>query len=180
MFSTSVEAIEGCLTAEGGEYSVERKRVCQHGEEKIFTHIHVRQRFPIELTMYAPELVSCAFKSSITGKAIEKATLPQFEAFIQTEYPDLNADAALNELAMEVDRFQIFPSLLLSLEFVMQGRKGHPEVDVLFHLLQCHELVSDRLPYDEEFLLAALLHDCGKGGDPDDVIDELRQLFLES
>jgi predicted HD phosphohydrolase len=32
--------------------------------------------------------------------------------------------------------------------------------------LQVFDLARDQLPYDEEFLLAALLHDVGKGIDP--------------
>jgi predicted HD phosphohydrolase len=37
---------------------------------------------------------------------------------------------------------------------------------VLYHSLQVFTLASDLLPYDEEFRLAALLHDVGKGIDP--------------
>jgi predicted HD phosphohydrolase len=39
---------------------------------------------------------------------------------------------------------------------------------VLYHSLQVFDLACDQLPYDEEFLLAALLHDVGKGLDPSD------------
>jgi predicted HD phosphohydrolase len=39
---------------------------------------------------------------------------------------------------------------------------------VLYHLLQCYVLAVEELPYDEEFQLAALLHDVGKGLDADD------------
>jgi hypothetical protein len=41
----------------------------------------------------------------------------------------------------------------------------HPEGDVLYHSLQVFEQARERRPYDEEFLLAALLHDVGKGLD---------------
>jgi hypothetical protein len=65
----------------------------------------------------------------------------------------------------ETDRFRVFRSLLLPLSHVLQNRKTHPEGDVLYHSLQVFELARDELPYDEEFLLAALLHDVGKGID---------------
>jgi len=48
---------------------------------------------------------------------------------------------------------------------VQQAVKHHPEGDVLYHSLQVFEQARDRRPYDEEFLLAALLHDIGKGID---------------
>ncbi|MEM8866296.1 MAG: HD domain-containing protein, partial [Planctomycetota bacterium] len=44
----------------------------------------------------------------------------------------------------------------------------HPEGDVLYHSLQVFDLARDALPYDEEFLSAALLHDVGKGIDAAD------------
>ena len=49
-----------------------------------------------------------------------------------------------------------------------QHRKYHPEGDVLYHSLQVYDLACDELPYDEEFQLAALLHDVGKGIEPQD------------
>ena len=47
----------------------------------------------------------------------------------------------------------------------MQHPTRHPEGDALYHSLQVFELGRNQLPYDEEFLLAALLHDVGKAID---------------
>jgi hypothetical protein len=58
--------------------------------------------------------------------------------------------------------------LLEPLEDVKQNPKYHPEGDTLYHSLQVFELARGRVPYDEEFLLAALLHDVGKAIDPAD------------
>jgi hypothetical protein len=58
--------------------------------------------------------------------------------------------------------------LLLPLEDVRQSPVWHPEGDALYHSLQVFEQARNRRPYDEEFLLAALLHDVGKAIDPGD------------
>ena len=47
-----------------------------------------------------------------------------------------------------------------------QHPKWHPEGDALYHTLQVFERAKDVTVYDEEFLLAALLHDVGKAIDP--------------
>ncbi|MGD9854313.1 MAG: HD domain-containing protein [Planctomycetaceae bacterium] len=68
------------------------------------------------------------------------------------------------------ERFQFYRSLLLPLADIAQPRTRHPEGDALYHSLQVFELARDELPYDEEFLLAALLHDVGKAIDARDHI----------
>ena len=75
-----------------------------------------------------------------------------------------------DEPLLAADRFDVYRSLLLPLEKVMQRPLYHPEGDALYHSLQVFDLAHDELPYDEEFLLAALLHDVGKGIDPQDHI----------
>lgn len=168
VFSDSLEGIAGILDEEGVPYHVERKRVRKHGEERVFTHIHVQDRYPFELTVYAADQAHHMFKSSITGKAIDRASVAEFEAFLRGEYADLDLDEALAEAEEQVDRFQVYESLLLPLENVKQSKKYHPEGDALYHSLQVFDLACDQLPYDEEFLLAALLHDVGKAIDPRD------------
>jgi len=166
VFSDSIDAIESILSEEGIAYTVERKRVKKHGEERIFTHIHIPERFPFELTIYSSNLAHFVFKSSVTGKAIERASIAELEQFLAKEYPDLEVEDELAAAEEKIDRFQLYRALLLPLESVEQSRVWHPEGDALYHSLQVFELAREELPYDEEFLLAALLHDIGKGIDP--------------
>ncbi len=168
VFSDSIDAVATTLDHEGMVYDIERKRVQKNGEERIFTHIHVKDRFPFELTVYTSKQAHVVFKSSITGKAIERASINELEQFLEREYPDLDLAEALGEVEDKVDRFQVYESLLLPLEYVKQSPKYHPEGDALYHSMQVYDLACDELPYDEEFLLAALLHDVGKAIDPGD------------
>jgi predicted HD phosphohydrolase len=76
--------------------------------------------------------------------------------------------AALADNAAQIDRFQLYESLLLPLENVKQPLRYHPEGDALYHSLQVFDLARNESAYDEEFLVAALLHDVGKAIDPAD------------
>jgi hypothetical protein len=165
VFSDSAEAVTHVLDEQGVVYDVERKRVRKQGEERVFTHIHINDRFPFELTLYPSAKAHYVFKSSITGKAIERASVAQLEQLLEAEYPRLEIESAVAEMADRVDRFQVYEALLLPLEYVKEDPRYHPEGDVLYHSLQVFDLARDELPYDEECLLAALLHDVGKAID---------------
>lgn len=167
LFSDSLEAITAVLDEQMLFYDVEHKRVRKEGVERVFTHIHLKDAFPVELTVYSTSLINHVFKSSITGKPIERASIAQLEAHLSQEYPELRIEQQLEAMDDLPDRFQVYLSLLLPLENVKQSPKYHPEGDALYHSLQVFDLACDELPYDEEFLLAALLHDIGKGIDAD-------------
>jgi len=78
----------------------------------------------------------------------------------------LPPEQASRDAGEAADRFRLYENLLLPLEQLRENRRTHPEGDVLYHSLQVFELGRCELPYDEEFLLAALLHDVGKALDP--------------
>lgn len=168
LFCDNPSLITEILDNEGYQFDLERKRVLKHGEERIFTHVHVHSRHKLELTVYAEDKAHYVFRSSITGKGIERASIRELEELLEREYPDLNLNDAMEEIAESPDPYPLFRMLLLPLENVKQGAKHHPEGDVLYHSLQVFEQARDRRPYDVEFLLAALLHDIGKGLDPSD------------
>jgi HD domain len=175
LFSDYIEPITTILEDEGLQYDVEHKRVTKHGEARIFIHIHVYDVFNFELTVYAENLSHFVFKSSITGKAIERVSIAELEQFLEQEYPNINIDETLADQDEEIDPYQLFRLLLLPLEKVRQSAKYHPEGDALYHTLQVFELAKDMRPWDEEFLLAALLHDVGKGLDPVDHVNAALQ-----
>ncbi|HLJ91578.1 MAG TPA: HD domain-containing protein [Gemmataceae bacterium] len=165
VFAQSTELITHLLENEGYSFEVERKQIVKFGEARTFTHIHIHDRFNFELTVYPEDKAHYVFKSSITGKPIERASIRELEELLQREYPDIHIDDELEAATAAVDPYQIYRMLLLPLENVPQSPRYHPEGDALYHSLQVFELAKEHRPYDEEFLLAALLHDIGKGLD---------------
>ncbi len=170
VFASSPHSITHRLDDLGVQYEVERKRIVKDNQTRVFTHIHVKDEYPIELTLYDPSQLGFRFRSSITGKPIEKANLGQLESLIVLEHDVDPSEQAtrLAEMDTRPDRINVFLSLLVPLENVKQHPRYHPEGDALFHSMQVYALAKDQHPYDEEFLLAALLHDVGKAIDPDD------------
>jgi hypothetical protein len=168
LFCDHIEPVTAALDEEGLQYEVERKQLVKHGESRLFTHVHVFDAFNFELTVYPEDKAHYVFKSSITGKPIERASTRELEELIAAEHPEVRIDDAIAEQEEAADPYQLFRLLLLPLENVKQHPKHHPEGDVLYHLLQVFELARDARPWDEEFLQAALLHDVGKGIDPSD------------
>jgi predicted HD phosphohydrolase len=136
------------------------------GRRVCFTHVHVTDRYNFELTVYPEDKAHYVFKSSITGKAIERLSIRELEALLASEDPGFDPDSLDEEADASLDRFEIYRQLLRPLEGVKQSARYHPEGDALYHSLQVFELARAERPYDAEFLLAALLHDVGKAIDP--------------
>jgi hypothetical protein len=104
------------------------------------------------------EIRHCVQVIARSGRAEQQRMLTETEA-------DRAAGRPVDAAESTVDRFRAYELLLLPLEHVAQSPDNHPEGDVLYHSLQVFELAREKLPYDEEFLLAALLHDVGKAID---------------
>jgi hypothetical protein len=170
VFSNSLSAVTAALDDENLRYTVERKRVIKHNEERHFTHVHVADRYHFELTVYAEDKANYPFKSSITGRVIERASIAELEQLLRAADPSVDLEDAVDALDDErrLDRWEVYRMLLEPLADVKQDPRYHPEGDALYHSLQVFELARDRVPYDEEFLLTALLHDVGKAIDPAD------------
>jgi hypothetical protein len=166
VFTDSLGLLEDELSNLCLEYRVEHKRVLKHGQDRTFTHIRIAARFPIELTVYAADQANYPFRSSITGKVMERAGIDELDALLSTHFPDL--DAELERAEDHADVWELYRLLLVPLESVKQDPTHHPEGDALFHSLQVFNLARNSRPYDQEFLLAALLHDVGKAIDPRD------------
>lgn len=170
VFASSAQHVATSVEELGGAYTIERKRLVKDGQTRDFTHIHLQDEFPIELTVYAPSLLGHRFRSSITGKPIERATIGELEKLLAAQHGLSAQDLSqqLRSIDTAPDRCNVFLSLLLPLENVKQNPTYHPEGDALFHSMQVFALAKEVMPYDEEFLLAALLHDVGKAIDPQD------------
>ncbi len=168
VFSDSLSLVTNLLDELDLQYDVELKRIVKLNEERVFTHIHVFDRNSFELTLYPEDKAHYVFKSSITGKAIERASIAELQVILGEEYPELDLDSELDALEEKMDPYLLYRMLLEPLEGVKQSKRHHPEGDALYHSLQVFELAREERPYDEEFLLAALLHDVGKAIDPHD------------
>lgn len=170
LFTNHVEGILWRLEALGAAHDVEYKRVSKDNQVRVFTHVHVHDQYPVELTVYPVSKLGHRFRSSITGKPIERVGSAELEKLIKLEYEmnDGQVAASIGEMNTRPDRWNVYLSLLVPLENVIQSSKYHPEGDALYHSLQVFELARDEAAYDEDFLLAALLHDVGKAIDPSD------------
>src|SRR4051794_31613723 len=127
IFSDSLAHVTATLDEHGLVHDVQRKRIVKYGEERVFTHIHVEDRHRYELTLYPEDKVHYAFKSSITGKAIERASIAELEEALKAESPEIDLDSEVERVEDHVDRFELYRLLLQPLEGVKQSPRYHPK-----------------------------------------------------
>ncbi len=188
LFSDSVGAVAAVLDSQGVAHEIRRVGFAHQNpniptptdniqEPKVgvqstpyesYTHLYIQDHFRFELTVYPANMAHHVPKSSVTGRAMPRASISELEELLSREYPDSPGEHDLMEAVDAPDPFAVYEMLLLPLEHVRENPAYHPEGDALYHSLQVFELARAQRPYDEEFLLAALLHDVGKAIDARD------------
>ena len=152
IFSDSLGPGAAVRSMRGLTYDVERKRMIKYNEERTFTHIHVADASRFELTLYPEDKVHYIFKSSITGKAIERRSIVELEESAPWEDPkELQPRRAeVERLEDAIDRFDPLPDAAASpsREWLKQSPRP-PRGDALYHSLPVFELARDERPYDE-------------------------------
>ncbi len=122
---------------------------------------------------------------AITRSYIDSASLPTdmeirmaLQQLVSTTVPGVSETSfiAAEDENLPDTRYADYVALLEPLDRVQLPRDTHPEGDLLYHSLQVFELAKDARPWDEEFLLAALLHDIGKLGVSNSILDKPSKL----
>ncbi len=154
------------LTEQGLPYRLEHRAELRRGQHYETVHVHAEDRYRFRLVVHPEMSAREAARRSAADDKCQWASIRDVEELLARDYGHLSAsDSASQDDEPETDRFERYASLLWPLEEVKQDPRRHPEGDALYHSLQVFELARDRYPYDEEFLLAALLHDVGKAID---------------
>ena len=170
VFCDELNHLLAVLTYAGLLHSVEVKRIVKQGDEKLFTHVHFCDKLPVKLSVYPQAKAHMRFRSTLTGRPIPRASQAELELLVGASSPATAEEFPLHPTHEGADRYLILETLLWPLERVKLDTRLHPEGDALYHSLQVFDLAVAELPYDEEFLLAALLHDVGKAIDPKEPI----------
>ncbi|MFV0444125.1 MAG: HD domain-containing protein [Planctomycetaceae bacterium] len=125
-----------------------------------------------------PQLGTARIKAArnMAGGWVHRDRLPSHQEvrgdlFRQAELLSRSESFSVDESDGEAERFARYRVLLEPLSLVLQSRERHPEGDALYHSLQVFALMQSAAPWDEELQLAALLHDVGKGLDPQNHVE---------
>jgi hypothetical protein len=132
------EAARLMLRGKESDFSAARKRAARWLKRKKLTRDEIPSNQEIQVQIYA---LSGLMESELTPA----------ESLPNHEHPDA---------------FAVFRMLLEPLARIQLNPRTHPEGDALYHSLQVFELGRQALPYDEEFLLACLLHEIGRAINP--------------
>jgi len=171
-FSDDPDAVERAMVAP----TVERVDSVQlrGGRARPRTLLRYAGRFETLVMVYPADLAGRRLRKVSTGRLVPSLSLAQLERRLFHADPDRGrareGDGTVRRDGSR-NRFEVYRMLLAPLASVQQRKSSHPEGDALYHSLQVFELARQQQPYDEEFLLAALLHDVGKAIDPLNHVD---------
>jgi hypothetical protein len=137
------------------------------GDKADPTVIHLNHCFPCAITVHADQPPGDGVNlSQHPNGSLDQAGLQRLVDERNALAP-VSADndepepAISSENGYHPDTFACLQMLLQRLSQVQLDPDRHPEGDALYHSLQTYTLGLHERPYDEEFLLACLLHDAG-------------------
>jgi len=81
--------VEARVRELGWTYETQRVSILKHGKVMNFTHVHVEDIFPIELTVYAPNELAHRPRSSTDGKPIVRIRDSTLRRICEKEHPEL-------------------------------------------------------------------------------------------
>jgi hypothetical protein len=160
-------AVLAVLAGEGAVHHVGYRQLRKNGQSQRVACLRLQGEFPFMLLVVDADPLACSAKDLPDDDLNHPATIEVLEQLL-AETDKTGSAVPTQRAEHKADRFEIYGMLLGPLEAVMQNPEKHPEGDALYHSLQVFARAQDQLPYDEEFLLAALLHDVGKAIDPED------------
>ena len=89
VFAWDAADVESHVRALGWTHETQRVSILKHGKVMEFTHVHVADVFPIELTVYAPNELSHRPRSSTDGKPIVRLRATALRALCAREHAEL-------------------------------------------------------------------------------------------
>ena len=102
------------------------------------------------MTIYPEDKAHYVFKSSITGKAIERASLAELEEFLQREYPGIDLEAEVESRSKQ--SILTTSTACCSSRWKTSSSRPHTiEDDALYHSLQVFELALSSDPTTKSF-----------------------------
>lgn len=89
VFARHPADVESHVRALGWAHEVQHVSIMKQGKAMEFTHVHVADVFPLELTVYAPNELSQRPRSSTDGKPIVRIRAATLRKLCEREHPEL-------------------------------------------------------------------------------------------